>query len=212
MRKRIIPVLCALLLLFSLPFALPSAEAAPETVYFMSVNDTIMELNDATMPFFVNGVLYVPYTMFDPDTSGSGLGVFSSYSRSKAAVLIYGWGGTLLFDLQTNNSTFGGKTYPDSAILRNSTVFVPLDMVCGCFNLDWSWLMVEHGYIIRIKSGASSLDDRDFANAASYALKERYNTYIQNKTPAVRPSSPSGSPAPRIESVIRHILSAPLHL
>ena len=109
MKKKIAAVLCALLLLSALPFALPRAEAAPDPVYFMSVNDTVMDLNDATMPFFVNGVLYVPYTMFDPDAAGSALGIFSSYSRSKAAVLIYGWGGTLLFDLQENSSTFGGS-------------------------------------------------------------------------------------------------------
>lgn len=196
MKKRIIPALCVLALLFALPFALPTAEAAPDTVYFMSVNDTVMDLNDATMPFFVNGVLYVPYTMFDPDTAGSGLGLFSSYSRSKAAVLIYGWGGTMLFDLQKENSTFGGKTFSDAAIQRNSTVFVPLDLVCRCFELQWSWLTVEHGYIIRVKSGSATLDDRGFANAAAYTLKERYNTYMQNKaprpiTPTVQPTAPA---------------------
>jgi len=199
LKKRIISVACALLLMFSLPFVLPAAQAAPDSVYFMSVNDTVLDLNDATMPFFVNGVLYVPYTMFDPDTAGSGLGVFSSYSRSKAAVLIYGWGGTLLFDLQKNNSTFGGRTYSDSAIQRNSTVFVPLDMVCRCFELEWSWLMVENGYIIRVKSSSATLDDRDFANTASYTLKERYKTYLQNKAPSVAPTpsvTPGAPPRP----------------
>jgi len=197
LKKRFIAALCALLLLCALPFALPAADAAPETVYFMSVNDTVMDLNDATMPFFANGVLYVPYTMFDPDTAGSGLGVFSSYSRSKAAVIIYGWGGTLLFDLQKNNSTFGSKTYSDSAIQRNSTVFVPLDMVCRCFKLEWSWLMVDHGYIIRVKSDSASLDDRNFAHTASYTLNERYKTYIQNKAP--RPSAPVVTPSPPVK-------------
>lgn len=205
MKKKIIPLLCALALLFALPFALPAAEAAPDPVYFTCVNDTVMDLNDATMPFFANGVLYVPYTMFDPDTSGSGLGVFSSYSRSKAAVLIYGWGGTLLFDLQNNNSTFGGRTYSDSAVQRNSTVFVPLDMVCRCFELEWSWLMVERGYIIRVKSSSAALSDRDFASAASYTLNERYTTYIQNKAPrpSTPPVTPSTAPTPEGGAQIR---------
>lgn len=197
MKKRIIAALCALLLLCALPFALPRAEAAPDPVYFMSVNDTVMDLNDATMPFFVNGVLYVPYTMFDPDSAGSALGIFSSYSRSKAAVLIYGWGGTLLFDLQENSTTFGGKTLPAAAILRNSTVFVPLDLVCSCFNLEWSWLMVNYGYIIRVKNNSAALNDRDFASAAAYTLKERYNSYVQNKAPKpTATATPSPSPTP----------------
>ena len=201
LKRKIIAALCALLLLCAIPLALPRAEAAPDPVYFMSVNDTVMDLNDATMPFFVNGVLYVPYTMFDPDAAGSALGIFSSYSRSKAAVLIYGWGGTLLFDLQENNSTFGGKTLADAAVVRNSTAFVPLDLVCRCFNLEWSWLMVSQGYIIRVKNNSATLNDRDFASAAAYTLKERYNNYIQNQAPKPTTTvTPSPSPTPSAPS------------
>ena len=38
--------------------------AADGAVYFTAVNETVLKLSDATMPFWANGILYVPSDMF----------------------------------------------------------------------------------------------------------------------------------------------------
>jgi len=194
MKKKLIAGLCALLLIALLGTVIPSATAADQ-LFFTAVNETVLSLDDATMPFFSGGNLYVPYTIFDAAVTGENVGVFTSYSRAKGAVLIYNLSGSLLFDLNEKNSVYNGTAYPDAAILRNSTVFVPINAVCRYFNLDWAWLFATQGSVIRLKSSSASLSDRDFAAAASYTLSERLRVYLQSKEGASTPT-PSVSPSP----------------
>lgn len=192
-------MLCAAVLLCTmLTCALPAAATGDEKVYFMSVNDVVLELEADTMPRMINGVLYVPYTMFDStQTNGASLGVFASYGRGKEAVIIYNRVGTLVFDLKANNSTFSGTTYSDKAVIRNSMVFVPVEMVCRLFGLEWSRLTVDHGYIVRVKNEDVVLRDSVFADAATFAVNERYQRYLQ--TQAENPASrPSTTPTPSV--------------
>lgn len=202
MKKRITAALSALLLLMLL---LSASAVQGEKVYFMSVNDIILDLEDETMPRMVNGVLYVPYTMFDRNsTNGVSLGVFSQYSRIKGAVMIYGAGGTLLFDLNNGTAHFDSVLCDGKAIIRNSMVFVPLDLVCDLFGLSWSWIVMERGDVIRVKSEEVVLSDRDFATAATFAVEARYQKYLQNKntpqqpTPSEPPADPSPSDSPSV--------------
>ena len=41
--------------------------AAGRSVYFLAVNDTVLSLSDETMPFWENGYLYIPSTIFAGD-------------------------------------------------------------------------------------------------------------------------------------------------
>ena len=196
MKKKISAAACAALLLAAvLATALPAGAA--EKVYFMGVNDIVLSLDAETMPRVVNGVLYVPYIMFDPSTTtGASLGVFSTYSRAKGNVMIYNRSQALIFDLNAGNSTFQGKTYQDRAIIRNSTVFVPVDTVCQIFDLEWSRLTVEYGYIVRVKSSAAIVADADYTDAAYFTVRSQYQSYIQSKNPTAEPPASSGEPAP----------------
>ena len=72
--------------LFSLLFAaallwelVPSTVRAIETPYFTAVNDILLDLDDETMPFWSEGTLYVPDTVF----AGTTLGVTYTRSRDK---------------------------------------------------------------------------------------------------------------------------------
>ena len=80
MRKKWFAALCALVLLASCALGLlgPASAASRKTTYFTAINDTVMELRDETMPFSSGGEIYVPYTMFDPNTTGIQLGVYAS--------------------------------------------------------------------------------------------------------------------------------------
>lgn len=197
MKKRISAALCAVVLLSTLlVLALSTAAAAEEKVYFMAVNETVLDLNDDTMPRVVGGALYVPYTLFDPNTAGASLGLFSSYNRTTGQVVIYSRNNSLIFDLNADNSSAQGTIYRDKAIIRNSMVFVPVDAVCRFFDLQWSLLTVEYGYVVRVKNSSVVLDDRAFTDAAYFAVRARYSSYIQSKTPVESPSTPPEEATP----------------
>ncbi len=199
MKKKFFTVVYVLILLLSLlPTSLTNVRAVEEKVYFMGVNDTVLDLTADTMPRMVGDSLYVPYTMFDPNhTTGANLGLFSSYSRTAGTVIIYSRSDVLVFDLNHDNSSLRGIIYRDKAIIRNSMVFVPLDTVCRCFDLTWSLLEVKYGHIVRVKSSSAVLGDTEFTDAAHFAVSARYNSYIQSKTPIEEPSiSPDASPSP----------------
>lgn len=195
MKKKIIVGLCALLLMALIGATIPSAFAANDQIYFTAVNETVLALNDSTMPFFSGGSFYVPYTIFESTVTGENVGLFTSYSRAKGAVLIYNMSGSLLFDLNENNSVYNGTLYSESAIIRNSTVFIPINMVCRFFELDWAWLFSSQGSVIRLKSPAASLSDQEFITAANYTLNERLRAYLQNQTPYPT-GGPTVSPSP----------------
>lgn len=187
----------AVLLLLALLVGTISAAAVGESIYFMSVNDTVLDLDDATMPRVVNGILYVPYIMFDPNyTNGENLGVFSSYSRAKGTVIIYSRTGTLVFDINADTTFYSGEEYREKAIIRNSMVFVPVDLVCKLFDLDWSWLIMDYGYIIRVKSDAVVLDDASFVDAASFVVRDRFSKYKNDQAQLTQSPTTDPTPAP----------------
>ena len=55
-RKRLLSLLLSVLMLCTL---LPPRASAAPTLYFTAVNDRMCDLNDETMPFWQNGLLYV---------------------------------------------------------------------------------------------------------------------------------------------------------
>ena len=67
-RKRLLSLLLSVLMLCTL---LPPRASAAPTLYFTAVNDRMCDLNDETMPFWQNGLLYVAGATVDgPDDLG----------------------------------------------------------------------------------------------------------------------------------------------
>lgn len=203
MKKKRFTALCALVLAAAGVLGLLSSAlaASRKTIYFTAVNDTILELRDDTMPFLANGEVYVPYEVFNPNSTGIRLGVFASYGDN-VVVLYDKENGALVFDLAQDTATSSvGKKYTKRAIRHNSTIFVPVDMVVNYFGLDWAILVDRnYGWVVRIKGdGAQIQDDRDFLTQGQYTLESRRNSYLRDKgllePPAASPS-PSPSPAP----------------
>jgi len=200
MKKRWIAALCALLLVCGMVAVMPSAAAQKENLYFTAVNDTILDLQDETMPRMINNILYVPYTVFDPySVNGVKLGVYSSYNRAKSTLMLYARSKVLIFDLDKETATFDNKPVSGKVIIRNSMALVPLELICELFGLEWSWIVMERGYVIRVKSEDVVLSDRDFATAATYAVEMRYQKYMQNKVPETS-GQPTTSTPPATES------------
>ena len=183
MRQRLCGALCAGLLLCACVLGLFGSAAASSrvSVYFMAVNDTVLDLRSETMPFSANGDIYVPYTVFDPNATGISLGVFTAYSNNTVMIYSRTKGGALTFDLTSDNAyASSGQTFFQTAIRRNSIIFVPVNLVCSQFGLTPNLLLDQYGFIVRIKNSAVQMSDDDFAASARYILTPRYNAYVKS--------------------------------
>lgn len=185
--------LCALVMLA----AMPKAQGA--TVYFMAVNDRLLDLSASTMPATVGGVLYVPYTMLSTSTTGVNLGVYAVYSSVKNNVLVYSSRNQLIFDLQADQTyDLNGQTYEERAIVLNSTVYLPIARVCSVFSeIDWSLSSTDYGYLVRVRSSSAVLEDSAFISAAARMMESALTRYQQENPVAAATESPAApSPSP----------------
>lgn len=199
MRKKWTAALCALLLAASCALGLfaPALAVSRKTTYFLAINDNVAELRDETMPFSSGGEIYVPYTVFDPNSSGIQLGVFASYGNNVAVIYSRNTG-ALIFDLSHDTATSSsGMKYSKRAIRHNSTVFVPVDLVVKYFDLTWSILVYpNYGLIVRVKNASAQIADESFITAGEHILESRYNTYLKETGQIPEPSPPPSSLLP----------------
>lgn len=179
----------------------PRAQGA--TVYFMAINDTILELNSFAMPTSVNGTLYVPYTMLSTNATGVDVGVYATYSSVKNRVLVYSSHRQLIFDIQADATyDLEGRTYAERAIVRNSTVYLPIARICSVFSeISYSYSYTQYGYLIRVRNSAAVLSDEGFINAASDMMSAAYDRYQQeHPEQSLSPAGPSPSPSQSVGS------------
>ena len=187
-------VLCALV---ALTAAAPARGAGP--VYFMAVNDQLLELSDATMPAILEGVLYVPYTMLSTNSTGVNLGVYATYSAAAGRVLVFSNRKQLIFDLQSNLTyDMNGRYYSERAILRNSTVYLPIARVCSVFqeNIYYSLSRVSYGYLVRVRNGSAVLGDEAFIDAADSNMRSELRRYEASSPDQEPDVSPTPTPPP----------------
>lgn len=183
-------VLCAAVMLA----VMPAAQGAP--VYFMAANDTLQPLSAANMPTTVGGVLYVPYTLLSSNETGVNLGVYATYSSVRGSVLVYSSRQQLIFNLHENQTyDLDGNLYYERAVMRNSTVYIPLALVCSVFDeIYYSVSSTSYGYLVRVKSSAAVLGDEAFITAAANMMQGSLNRYlVENPEPeASQPPSEPG--------------------
>jgi len=190
----------ALALLLLLPLLASRGEAA-EKVYFVAVNDRLLELNEETMPFVAGGSLYVSSLAFEERELGL------NYARNKGAglAILYTNKMDLRFDLE-NQATVdkNGTSYSSFAVEHNGYVFFPLSLVCRCFGLSWSYCENDTAPLIRIKSDSVILSDRDFVDAAAIQMERAYADYQnalqeEQEPPAPPRPDPSEELPPAVE-------------
>ncbi len=186
--RRVLCLTAAVLLLVVLA---PQSAGAADVVYFTAVNDHLLPLNDETMPFWAGGVLYVAYTAFD----GSDLGTFYSRSRDKMTAVLYRQrSGALICDFAA------GTIYDNSSrqvlggppVTRGDIVFLPVEVICRFFGLQYTYTRINYGFLVRIKSESAVLSDTTFIDAADNALATRYNQYQRaSAAGSTEPATPS---------------------
>jgi len=188
--KKVLPAaVCAALLLALL---IPAFGSADE-VNLMAVNERVLDVTADNMPRTVGGVLYVPYTMLSNQVNGINLGVSALYSTTRRTVLVTDGQRGIIFGLQDNTAQdLNGDPVPVRAMVRNATVFVPIDWLCQYFGtISCTRTRTPYGTLIRITNGAVILSDRDFADAAGTELAVRLQRYLDSVNQAA-----SESPAP----------------
>ena len=188
--------LCALFALLLLVSLTPEKAEAADLVYFTAVNDQLLPLSDETMPFWSGGSLYVPSSALD----GNDLGIFYSRSRDKSTVVLYRQRSVITFDLSAGTiDTNSGQSYSGYAITRGDIVFLPLDVVCRFFGLDYSYTRISYGYLVRIKNENVVLSDATFIDAASAPMAQRYTRYVRAKSPeSDEASQPTNDTQPQV--------------
>jgi len=195
-KRKFIALLCGLALLAGcLAVTLPAWAANP-TVYLLAVNNKFGDLPGGALPVSVNGVIYIPYTVFDKDATGVDLGVYYGIKQDRGTVLtLYSPSGILTFSVNQGTCVDGdGNAKSFRAVLRGSTTYVPAQAVCDFFGLRYSYLPTsDRGILIRICSSAGVLTDDVFLSAGDTGMLERYNKVLQSLAPS---PSPSASPTP----------------
>ena len=187
-RKRLLSLLLSVLMLCTL---LPPRASAAPTLYFTAVNDRMCDLNDETMPFWQNGLLYVAGATVDgPDD----LGIRYLYNQEKSVAILYKGQRVLYCDLTAgtmeNNRT--GEQYAGSPIVRSGMVFFPITALAKIFDLKYSSTKIAYGYLLRIRDDNAVLSDEYFIDAATDPIQKRYAQYErahaaaeqENETPA----------------------------
>lgn len=156
---------------------------ATGTLYFTSINDSLLDLTSNSMPAWIGGSLYVPYTVFDRNNSaGVYLGISATYNQSTGILVFYGTiEQALVFDLNQNLIYNGvtGESFSGSGALRNGVPYVPVALVCKFFGLTYSYIGIEQGYLVRIKNDAVVLSDAKFIDAATDLMNRRVREYNQ---------------------------------
>lgn len=183
----------ALVLVLTMLVTLLNTAQAAGNIYLTAVNENLLELTSDTMPTWSNGVLYVPYTVFDGSYTGINLGISSSYSRDEGTVTLYTLQQMVVFDLNrgTCYNPLTEQTLSGRAILRNGRPYVPVASVCSFFGLSYSVIDIDEGYIVRIKGSGVVLSDYSFVDSAKNSIRNRIRDYNQanqsQPTPGVLP-------------------------
>ncbi len=193
MKRRIMAALCAIALLAAL---LCTPGMATERVCFTAVNDRLMPFQASAMPTWVNGLLYVPGTVFDRSVTTVDFGMQYNYSRSSNTVTLYNLRQMLVFDLAKGKAydQISGKEIA-RAVNRNGRIYLPVVVVCDYFGLDHYYTQSPNGYLLRIRNDAAWLSDEGFLDAASMDMANQLQKYQDS----LKPVDPPAPPAPPVQ-------------
>ena len=168
---------------------------AENDVYFTAINNTLLELDDATMPVKLKGTYYLPSSVFN----SSELGIYCVYFKSKQLVMLSNLTHTLYFDMSAGNSYDDlDEVYPYAAIYQNNTAYLPADFTAVFFDCECSCIKSDYAPIIRLSKG-DVLSETAFLRGASALMAARLAQYRSAKEtlPPAQSPTPTASEAPR---------------
>ena len=165
---------------------------AQDEIYFTAINNTILELQDETMPTKHKGMYYVPCSVFN----STALKTYSLYSRSKQMAMISDLDRTLYFDMSAGSCYDDNEeTYPYVAIYHNDTAYVPALFTADYFGIEYDYLLSDYAPIIRLTKG-DVLSEELFLRGAAAILSSRLSQYVAEHTTAAPTEPPAVTEAP----------------
>lgn len=191
MKKRAAALALCALLVFQL--TVPPAKAA-EDLYFIAAQEYILPLSDSTMPFWYNGYLYIPSTIFTGVVRET-LDISHTYNSAEKHVILYGGlrssGRSIWFELDKGYGyDKDGNTFNPGAILRGGVPYVPASVVAKFFGLEYSLTDAAYGHLIWLRPSSFGLTPEEFTNASTYSVARRYNEYLKSKAAAAPSDTP----------------------
>lgn len=183
MKQKYIPflslVLCAALLI-----GITTSYAA-NNITLTAVNDSFLPLSSSTMPEKRGGAQYVPYSVF----SGA-LGISSAYNSADQTLSLSSGTTVLRFDLSRGTVYDQNmNSYTTPAYWINGSIYVPVKLVCGKFDLTYSNISAA-APILRICSSAAVLSDSAFVSSSANTIRSMLEAY--NKPASNPASAPQG--------------------
>ena len=166
-------VISLLLILFIA--LLPSAAlAADSSVCFIATNNNLLPLTSQAIS--QGGQYYVPADIF------AQFRIYSSYHSSSETAELSSGSKQFFFNMSTGETYDSENSYySTSAVMRGSTVYVPVDFVCRQFGLSWSYIRGSgYGDVCRITDSSEVLTDELFMRAARPLIQGRYEEYINS--------------------------------
>ena len=204
MKKRIIALLLLTMLMVGL---LPGAQAAG-ALFFVGVNNDIpVLLSGDTSPFYANGMLYAPYTVF---SAGPG-GVNVSYDVDQETFALFTLSNTVVYDLAEGTmTTKSGSSIGVDVIYRNGILYLPVEQAASQFGLTVSLITSKTGCaLLRFKDGTEVYDDQTFLEKSELFISHMLDTYgsqpLGEEIVSEEEQSPSGDeeePAGAVEAYL----------
>lgn len=203
MKKKLAALACAVALLFALSLPALSVNETP-AVYILAVNDKFCDLPGGALPTVNNGVVYVPYSVFDKNATGVDLGVYYGIglgqSRGTTITLYSRSSARLVFEINMGTcQDQSGAAMPFRAITKNAVPYVPAAAVCAFFGLRYSFLPTNNrGTLIRICSADATMTDSQFLSTGAQGMTTRYNNILKSMDLPI--PAASATPAPAVTS------------
>ncbi len=182
MKRRILSLLLAAVLLMGLF----SFSAGAADIIIVAINDTVpFAINEAAMPFYSSGQLYLPYSVFN----NAALGVVPSYDSAKRTLTLSDTSSKLTFFLDDGTVVDGAGTESRiPAQIRYGIIFVPADYTMEQFGIGLSYLTSGEGYpVVRLKTGVEVYSDSLFIEKAENLINYRLEQYVPSTDDPVIP-------------------------
>lgn len=205
MKKRLLAVVCALVLAVGLLLPWSLAAGPYDDIYLVGVNDTVLLglISAEQMPVRRSGTIYAPCTVLDHKE----LGLSYALNRTAGTFTVYNRRRTLIFQLNGSGSADKeGNELTGRILTRNGVVFIPLRFVANFFELEYSFynLVLPDGTvpIARLCGEGAAMTDQQFGAQAAQLAAGPLAQYLAAQASAapsgsVRPSAdPSADPSP----------------
>ena len=147
--------LCLTVLVFAAVMHLDTLAATwnNETVYYTVVNDTMLDLSYSSMPASVNGVIYVPYSLFV-----SYFDIKSVYSADDRVLFLSNASKMVKFDMNRGIAYDRNQNeIRQSAAVVRGQVFVPAEFTANYFGL--TYYLHPDANIVRIGDSGATYPD-----------------------------------------------------